>query len=230
MADEPEAATKRKSVIGRRRLVAKWESRNHYSERREALRRAAAQLFKEQGFKQTSLDDVARLAGVDRSSLYYYISSKKDLFLEVVGEAMEIVGQKIRAIDESDLDTVSKVEQLCITLMDNYASNYPYLYVYLQEDLTQDAKTPQLRSLVELGRQIGDVVVRIIRDGVREGQFRSDISPKVAAYGILGMTNWTHRWFNPAGPLSGEEIGRQFARMILSGMLAPAGDAGRSSA
>jgi hypothetical protein len=36
-----------------------------------------------------------------------------------------------------------------------------------------------------------------IEDAIDDGDFRDDISPRLAAYAIFGMINWTHRWFTP---------------------------------
>ena len=38
---------------------------------------------------------------------------------------------------------------------------------------------------------------------------------------VLGMFNWTHRWYRPSGPLALEDIGRQFAELALAGLRPP---------
>jgi AcrR family transcriptional regulator len=43
-------------------------------------------MFHERGFYNTSLSDIVTSAGLDRSTAYYYVSSKEDLYLEVVQE------------------------------------------------------------------------------------------------------------------------------------------------
>ncbi|MCU1649117.1 MAG: putative TetR-type transcriptional regulator, partial [Pseudonocardia sp.] len=36
---------------------------------------------------------------------------------------------------------------------------------------------------------------------------------------MFGMVNWSHRWFTPGGPHSGEEIGNYFAKLLLHGLV-----------
>jgi hypothetical protein len=42
--------------------------------------------------------------------------------------------------------------------------------------------------------------------------------------GILGMSNWTHRWFRSGGRLTLPEIGEQFAGLALQGLLEDVGE------
>ena len=39
----------------------------------------------------------------------------------------------------------------------------------------------------------------VIRRGVEQGVFRSDIDTRIAGFGILGMCGWAHHWFEPSG-------------------------------
>ncbi|CAM00747.1 TetR family transcriptional regulator [Saccharopolyspora erythraea NRRL 2338] len=51
---------------------------------REALLRAAAELFAERGFEQATVRDVAARAGVNQALLFRYFGSKQELFAEVL--------------------------------------------------------------------------------------------------------------------------------------------------
>ena len=68
------------SGIGRRRAAALAEGSAAYAERRAEIIAAAAKVFREKGYRGTSLADVAESLDTDRASLYYYIGSKEELF------------------------------------------------------------------------------------------------------------------------------------------------------
>jgi AcrR family transcriptional regulator len=57
------------------------------ADRREQILRAAARAFGRTGFAATSLDDVAREAGVTRAILYRHFDSKADLYRAVLDQA-----------------------------------------------------------------------------------------------------------------------------------------------
>lgn len=63
----------------------------------EAVARVALRLFADQGYERTSMEDVARAAGVGRKSLYRYFDSKADL---VWGGIEASVGASQRALAE----------------------------------------------------------------------------------------------------------------------------------
>jgi len=46
-----------------------------------------------------------------------------------------------------------------------------------------------------------------------------DVNPKLAAYALLGMLNWTYQWYKVSGSNTREEIVRTFQRIFLQGIL-----------
>ena len=66
------------SNYSRRRESAQNEGGADYAAKREELVRIAARLFKEQGYQATKLADIAREAGMDRATVYYYVGSKEE--------------------------------------------------------------------------------------------------------------------------------------------------------
>jgi AcrR family transcriptional regulator len=210
------------SGIGKRRASAKAEGTEHYLARRRELVKAAAAVFKEKGLAGTSLDDVARAVGVDRASLYYYVGSKQELFDEVVLEALVANIEMAERIRDTEGPAQEKLERLIEELLVSYGAYYPHLYVFLQEDASKFGAGARRDGVdvLELYRRFERALAAIIRAGMDEGAFRSDVSPRIAAYGILGMVNWTHRWFNPDGPVGAEEVGRAFAAIATEGLKA----------
>ena len=63
------------SGIGRRRSAARKDSSASYSAKRQEIAEAAVRVFNRLGFERASIAAVAEEMGVDRASLYYYISS-----------------------------------------------------------------------------------------------------------------------------------------------------------
>jgi AcrR family transcriptional regulator len=59
------------------------------AERREALLAAAQQQFARYGFRRTSMEDIAREAGVSRPALYLHFRSKEELFRSLAASLQE---------------------------------------------------------------------------------------------------------------------------------------------
>src|SRR5438552_10502935 len=61
---------------------------------------------------------------------------------------------------------------------------------------------------------------RILREGVKNGEFRPDLDVQVASYGLLGMLNWSYKWYDPQGRLSVREVAAEFTSLALAGIAA----------
>lgn len=208
------------SRIAQRRAAAKADASDRYVERRARLISVAADVFRKSGLPSASLDEIATKAGMDRATLYYYVSSKKELFYEVVKETVEANVLAAEAVRDSDAGPADKLRRLLVDLLTSYADNYPSLFVFLQEDVRKVAatRTKSGKLLISLMNRFEQAVTDIVQQGIDDGTFTSDVPARLCAYGILGMANWTHRWFTPGGPLSGREIGESFATLVSSGL------------
>jgi AcrR family transcriptional regulator len=210
------------SGMGRRRAAALAEGGTAYAERRAEIVATAARIFREKGFRGTSLADVAERLGTDRASLYYYIGSKEELFHEIVRDAAEANAQQAEAIRDGAGTAVDKLGRLITSLMASYAEHYPFLFVYIQEDLSKvaDGRSAWARQMAKINRRYDDAVIGIVESGFADGSIRPVGPARVIAYGIIGMVNWTHRWYREGASAmpSAAEVGQAFAEMVLGGL------------
>ena len=178
-------------------------------------------MLREKGFAATTMGDIAAAGGLDRASLYYYFRSKDEIFGALVSDAVKRLVADARSISKDDAPAVEKMERLIRSLMDTYANDYPYIYLYLQEDLNKIEATSETwrEELVELGRAYERTITSVVKEGIADGSFRSDTDPKVITYAVTGMLSWTYRWYNPEGEWSSELLGKAFAGLLLDGLV-----------
>ena len=67
------------------------ESANKKDANRDAILEIAQEIFSKFGYKKTTLDDIANAVRKGKSSLYYYFSSKEDLFQAVIMKEVDIL-------------------------------------------------------------------------------------------------------------------------------------------
>jgi TetR/AcrR family transcriptional regulator, cholesterol catabolism regulator len=216
MPKPPQQVSKR---LAERRFDRRLKE-NHRSDARyaEILRTAAAQ-FKKRGFLNTSLKDIADAMEIDRASLYYYVSTKEELLIELLTVPLFEMTRKLRDIAACDLPASERMRQAVIAQMDAYAES-PELFTYFA--LRLHTKAPRPGDLARNTREYADLMTSIIESGQRSGEFRCDITARTAMLGINGMCNWTHRWYRPDGRQTLHEIGVEFAEIAVGGLLAPA--------
>ncbi len=212
------------SGIGRRRSAARKDSSASCSAKRQEIAEAAVRVFNRLGFERASIAAVAEEMGVDRASLYYYISSKEQLFDEIVRTVVERNCALAKQIESSDMSPRRKLRDLIVMLMTSYGEHYPLFYIYIRENLSHvsDARSQWSKDMRAINRATGDSMIAIIEQGYADKSLRNLGPAEIVANGIFGVIGWTHRWFRPdKSDVSAEQIGRTYADMILSGLEDP---------
>ena len=192
----------------------RWQRRK--DARPSEITQAALQLFIQRGFAATKLDDVAKLAGVTKGTLYLYFPSKNDLFKAAIRETVLpsiqmaeqvvadsalsatellrcLVEEWVRLIEESPANGLSK-------LVVAEAGNFPELaHFYLDE------------VVYRVRRVFGDILQR----GIEASEFRPvniECTIKEIISPIILQTIWNHAF----GPYRTERFDmREFTRFHL---------------
>lgn len=214
----------RESGISKRRTAAREDSSASYQARRREIADAAVRVFNKLGLERASMTAVADELGVDRGSLYYYVSSKEVLFDEVVRTVVERNLALAKQIESSHVSPRRKLRDLIMALMTSYGEHYPLFYIYIRENLTHvsEKRAEWSRDMRDLNRQTTDAVISIIEQGYADKSFRKVGPARVVAYGVLGIVGWTHRWFRPdQSDVNAEDIGKTYAELFLAGIESP---------
>jgi AcrR family transcriptional regulator len=210
-----------KSAISRRREAAMLDGSTEYAAKREELVRLAANVFRTKGYRSTTLNDIAKLAGLDRATVYYYVGSKEELFREAVQGLLDVnLVEAERLVHDKSILPREKLRHLIEILMLSYEENYPYAYVYIQQDMHKvaDKGSPWAASMAKQTHRFEKAVLALINQGVQSGDLRADVVPELAANALYGMLNWTHRWHRPGGRHGARQIADAFAKVFLRGM------------
>jgi AcrR family transcriptional regulator len=184
-----------------------------YELRREAMLDRAAALFAEAGFQGTSMAALAAACNVSKSLLYHYFPSKEDVLYEVMASHLDQLVADVAAAVAADRGDAEKASALIHAFMRHYVGAADRHKVLLG-DL---AHLPEERrsKIVAQQREIIDATQALIAKlpGAPQG------AAELRAYTMLlfGMINWTHTWYDPAGPVSPDALADMVARMILPG-------------
>ncbi|MCA0366392.1 MAG: TetR/AcrR family transcriptional regulator [Bacteroidetes bacterium] len=85
---------------------------------KEKILAAAERVFHRSGFKGTRTTEIAVEAGISRTMLHYYYSTKEELFQEVMNNTMGIVFPHLDRLLEQNLDLVHLISLMIDTLCD----------------------------------------------------------------------------------------------------------------
>ncbi|HIE38595.1 MAG TPA: TetR/AcrR family transcriptional regulator [Anaerolineales bacterium] len=190
--------------------------------RRESqLLDAATHLFREKGYHNTSMQDLADALGIQKASLYYYVESKEELLLRLLERGSSLLGARIDQIYAADLPPVEKLRRVLENHAMTVMEHLNLISVYIQE--YRRLPPERLGEVLAERKHYEQVLMRILEDGIASGDFRP-VNVKIVMLGVLGMLNWVHQWFSPAGELSPQEIATILTDLVLRGVLAGSGE------
>ncbi|MDP4291094.1 MAG: TetR/AcrR family transcriptional regulator [Bacteroidota bacterium] len=150
---------------------------------RDKLVRFARDIFAKYGFHKTNINDIALAGGRGKSTLYYYFSSKEDIYKAVIES--ELVDLREDLIDEVNLakDPQSKIKAYVLSRI-NFLSRYKNLYAAIREQSkSRFSFTESIRQKFDLMEV--QLVTNILNDGVKKGYFKIK-EPEFAATGFIG--------------------------------------------
>lgn len=197
---EPESDTAAPATRGRGRPRKRPEERDD-GNRRQALLRAAARLFRQQGFAATSTRDIAAAAGMQSGSPFYHFESKHALLGAVMLEGMEraLAAQARamqRAVDGGEpIDARAALRVLVrnhLEVLLGPESDFIPVMLYEWRSLS-DAQRAEVNAL---RRDYEAVWVPVLEALHAQGALRADV--RLARLMIFGALNWAVQWFDPA--------------------------------
>ena len=180
--------------------------------RADQLLETATLLFKEKGYHNTSMQDLADALGMQKGSLYYYIDSKEELLRELLEQATSILGAQIDEIYAADLRPSEKLRLALENHGQAMMDHLNLVTVYLQE--YRSLPPERLQEVLVTREHYEQRLMQILQDGIDSGEFRP-VEVKMTVFGFLGMLNWTHQWFSPQGALTSEQIATILADLAM---------------
>jgi TetR/AcrR family fatty acid metabolism transcriptional regulator len=161
--------------------------------KRDAILRAAIDVFAERGFFNAQVADVAREAGVAAGTVYLYFRSKDDLLVSIFERTVRDGLTEGRAAVEGVADPAERLRRFA-RLHLGMLGRDRNLAVVFQVELRQSIKFMERFSSTLLRDYLGQIRAAI-EDGQRSGLFRADLRATAAAKMFFGAldemaTNW----------------------------------------
>jgi AcrR family transcriptional regulator len=185
--------------------------------RRDELLDLAAAMFAERGLRATTVRDIADSAGILSGSLYHHFKSKEQMVEEVLRDFLDWLFGRYQQIVESQSDPLKRVEGLFMASFEAIEHRHAQVVIY-QDEAKRLSSLPQFGFVDERNREQRTMWVDILKQGVAEGCFRPDLDVDLV-YRFIRDTTWVSvRWYQPGGPLTAEQVGRQYLAIVLGGI------------
>ncbi len=191
--------------------------------RRDELLDLAATMFAERGLRATTVRDIADAAGILSGSLYHHFASKEEMVDEVLRSFLDWLFDRYQQIIDTEPNPLARLEGLFMASFDAIEHHHAEVVIY-QDEAKRLAGQSRFAYIDELNLRQRTMWVDVLTEGIAAGYFRPGIDVDLV-YRFIRDTTWVSvRWYQPGGPLTAEQVGRQYLAIVLGGITQPEGD------
>jgi TetR/AcrR family transcriptional regulator, cholesterol catabolism regulator len=188
--------------------------RARYEGRRQALIDAAAKLFAERGYEQTSIGDLSGATGLAAGGIYHYTSSKEGLLIAICDELLDPLLEQARAIAATEATPDEHLRQLLRAWLLHIEGHIPHMLVFGQERHTIE-REPQWRAVRRKRKAFEQILDTVLVAGEADGSMAFE-DRGLALLALLGMVNYSPQWLRPNGRRSAEEIADVWCDLFIA--------------
>ena len=185
--------------------------------RREELLELAAGMFAERGLRATTVRDIADAAGILSGSLYHHFKSKEEMVDEVLRTFLDWLFDRYQHIIDTEPNPLARLRGLFLASFDAIEYHHAEVVIY-QDEAKRLSGQPRFGYIDDLNRRQRKMWVDLLKQGIEQGYFPADIDVDLV-YRFIRDTTWVSvRWYQPGGPLTAEQVGRQYLAIVLDGI------------
>ncbi len=182
---------------------------------------AAARILRRNGYKATTLRDIAAAVGIKAGSIYYHFASKDEIVAAVMNDGVERVQETVTRALAGLPATAGPAERLeaaiaahLHALLDH--SDYTSAGLKAFTDAPEAVRTAA-RPVRKRYEAVWDAIVA---DLASARLVPPEVPAETIALAILGMMNWSPEWYRPERHAI-DRLARDFAAILLRGHVRP---------
>jgi len=177
-------------VMNRRKLRQK----NHAAQ----ILEAGEKLFAKKGFYPTTMEEVARAAGLAKGTIYLHFNDKRDLFFSIIEKKLDILLEKIEKEMRKDEFPSQRIKLAIGIHLKFLEENRDFFKIMqaLPESLKQEMERKLKGRVIEKQSRYVEILDQLIRKGIRNQEIKSLDSRKLAVILVGMMHSLTIYWIS----------------------------------
>jgi AcrR family transcriptional regulator len=171
-------------------------------------------MFRERGFADTGMRDIAEAADLSAANLYHYFRGKDEILFYCQDRALDRMLASVartRTARSTGTDRLRLVLSAHVqTMLDDVEGASAHVQL--------ESLPPALRATIVRKRDRYERALRrLLDEGVARGEFIT-MDSAIVTRAMLGALNWTVTWFDPAGRQSAAEVADLIAGFLVRGV------------
>jgi len=177
--------------------------------------KAAAKLFYEKGYIETSVDDIANSMKMTKGGVYHYFKSKNEILYFVLDHYVNFFLENLEQELKEFNDPFSKIKFIISRHIKFYNENLAEAKVLLHEVHCLPPK--YFRVIAKKERKYLNIVAGVVSD-----DYFGKVVPKdeltVITFCLFGMCNWIYAWYDSKGPVTPQRLSEIIHGIFLGGL------------
>ena len=172
--------------------------------KQQQILKAAAECLARFGYEKTTMDDIARRIGLNKTSLYYYYRNKESIFIEVI---VQEARQFMEALQSKAVKARGCRSQILTYLTERFRYYQHVVNLHNLSVETLQRIQPSFEELYQsvLDREI-DFIGKLLKDGMNRGEIKPAQARKLGRIILAVADGIKHTTCKPFGPGASETI------------------------
>jgi AcrR family transcriptional regulator len=186
---------------------------------RSRIIKAATRVFADKGYHLSTVDEIARVAGVAKGTIYYNFPSKAGIFTAAVTEGMETIIERVQKELRSELPFAEHFARLVEANLAVYLEHRDLARIFFNE-LSAGIEEEVLRQIDAVRDRYVDFIAGLLERGQRLGYIRP-VDPRLAAVGIVSLLDGLcNHQLRDGGTVDRQALTSTVSQILSSGLLA----------
>jgi AcrR family transcriptional regulator len=180
----------------------------------QSLLDVATRVFNDRGYDGTSMEDLARAAGITKSSIYHHVAGKEALLGMALDRALTSL---FAVLDEPGATAGSaraRLEHVLRRSVEVLDAELPSVTLLLRVR----GNSPTELDALERRREFDRRVTELVAEAATDGDLRADIDPALATRLIFGTVNSLVDWYRPDHGATAGEVGDALVELVIHGL------------
>ena len=192
-------------------VVVKEEVRTH-------IVGVARRIFTRNGFRKTTMEEIASTSKMGKSSIYYYFKSKEEIFRAVVEFEASMLKERLNRVIAKSSSPPERLKSYILFRLHHIRTVENFYSALNEEALSHMGFILEIRKNFEIEEQ--QLVREILEDGMKQGTFQLS-SSKIGAIAISTMMKGLELplLLDEAHKTDREELMEDLIRVLLYGIL-----------
>jgi AcrR family transcriptional regulator len=161
---------------------------------REEILDVALREFARHGYSGARVDEIAARTRTTKRMIYYYFTSKEQLYIAVLERAYSTARDAERHLDVDHLEPVAAIRTLAELTFDHHESHPDFISLVAIENIHHGEFIAKSAALAELNTPAVSVTARILERGYASGAFRRpavalDVHMLISAFCFFRVSN-----------------------------------------